>query len=91
MTQCVNTECKGHDNGTCKTNNTACSRRIMSEAWQQRVIIEKKELDEKLEKLDAFVDSNHLMPCKDGSLLLKQRAAMHMYSGILSERIDLFE
>ena len=64
------------------------------QAHELRVIEEKKELDEKLEKLTAFTKSPKFRDIvKDdnqASLLIKQRGVMSLYSSILKERIDLF-
>lgn len=64
------------------------------QAHELRVIEEKKELDEKLEKLTAFTKSPKFMEIvkdyKQALLLIKQKGAMRLYSSILKERIDLF-
>ena len=60
---------------------------------QQRVILEKFELDNKLEKLIDFLERNpqYLSLPQDQQLLLaRQRAAMEKYSEILGERIATF-
>jgi hypothetical protein len=60
---------------------------------EQRVVDEKRELDEKLEKLTAFVRSSPNFKRLDGfdrSLLTQQRDAMLRYSVILGERIARF-
>ena len=64
------------------------------QAHELRVIEEKKELDEKLEKLRAFIKSPKFRDIVKGDnqafLLIKQRGVMSLYSSILKERIDLF-
>lgn len=63
------------------------------EAYQQRVIDEKKALDEKIEKLDAFLDTDlfrSLSP-DDGSLLMNQQHHMKAYSQVLAQRIERFK
>ena len=60
--------------------------------YQERVIQEKKELDEKLEKLDTFVRSEiyKTLPVEEQNRLLKQYSIMESYSHILNERIVNF-
>ncbi len=61
--------------------------------WQKRVVEEKAELDERIEKLYAFIESpkfktistSHAVALKD------QAAAMLNYSAILGRRIAMFE
>lgn len=60
---------------------------------EQRVIHEKRELDEKIIKLSAFISSSPLfrgLPQIDQSLLRDQRETMILYSDILSVRIGRF-
>lgn len=59
---------------------------------QQRVVDEKKELDEKLEKLTAFFSTNIFseLPQEEQNRLRRQQFAMTDYSTILGERIDNF-
>lgn len=61
---------------------------------QQRVVDEKRELDEKIQKLTAFVYSEKLTSVvKDDDerrRLLQQDELMRQYSRILSERIANF-
>ena len=60
---------------------------------QQRVLDEKRELDERLSKLDAFILDNPLFLQLSGSeqeRLARQSKAMAIYSGILGERIAHF-
>ena len=56
---------------------------------QQRVVDEKRELDERREKLKAFYSTTlfHGLPDSEQSLLLRQGVAMRAYSDILAERI----
>lgn len=62
---------------------------------EQRVVIEKQELDEKLRKLKAFCFSpgraafNDLSP-EDRNLLEDQYTVMERYSNILGKRIARF-
>lgn len=63
------------------------------EPYQQRVVEEKKELDERLSKLWNFLDTVDF-----SALLVAERARMRMqaaimenYSDILGERIEAFQ
>jgi len=61
--------------------------------WQERVILEKKELDEKLIKLLAFIlsqDFLHIYISKQKGLLKEQYNTMMEYSEILRDRISGF-
>lgn len=68
----------------------------MLQAHDERVVVEKKELDEKLGKLKAFCFDpgspvfKALAPA-DRDLLEDQYTAMYQYSQILSKRIDRFK
>ena len=59
---------------------------------QERVVKEKKELDEKLSKLDAFclTDMFASLPFEEQGRLNRQHSAMEVYSRILAERIAAF-
>ena len=60
---------------------------------QQRVIDEKRELDEKLTKLGDFIDGNAFfatLPASEQMDLKSQRTVMQTYSCILSDRIARF-
>lgn len=63
------------------------------QAHEQRVIEEKKELDQKLEKLNAFTGTPTFSALgeEDTMLLLKQLRVMEQYSSILQQRIDRFD
>lgn len=68
---------------------------MILEPYQQRVISERKELDDRLNKLTTFLTTVMVAPAEKGreeeqDLLLKQAAAMITYLGILDERIKLF-
>jgi len=60
--------------------------------WQQRVIDEKRELDEKRSRLDDFQagDTFAGLEPMDRALLNKQMDAMGIYSRILEMRIERF-
>lgn len=59
--------------------------------WQQRIINEKKELDERIEKLKLFIATNEkfkeLQPRKR-ALLVEQLEVMRTYSDILAARLE---
>lgn len=59
---------------------------------QQRVIDEKAELDEKLEKLKSFFTTDIFAGLDTDEMERLQRQADHMeaYSGVLGERIEAF-
>ena len=63
------------------------------EAYQQRVVEEKRELDSKRDKLTEFLKSpNRIKVSQDEQdRLAGQLAAMEVYSGILAERIVHFK
>lgn len=60
--------------------------------YQQRVLVEKKELDDKLRNLRNFQETEQFnkLPQVDIILLTHQERAMSNYSDILGERIALF-
>ncbi|MCV4287884.1 hypothetical protein OH708_08205 [Pseudomonas capsici] len=57
----------------------------------QRVIAEKAQLDDKIEKLSAFFDTDLFkgLPAKQNELLTTQLSCMREYSVLLAERIAL--
>lgn len=60
---------------------------------QQRVLDEKRELDERLSKLDAFILDNPLyrqLTTSEQDRMARQSEAMAAYSGVLGERIASF-
>ncbi len=62
--------------------------------YQQRVVDEKNELDEKLSKLTDFIAVNHLFKSlseQEQFLLVLQFEVMVEYSEILGSRIELFK
>lgn len=60
--------------------------------YQQRVVDEKKDLDERLAKLKAFVltEVYRNLPADEQDRLSRQYDAMYSYSCILGERIAAF-
>jgi hypothetical protein len=63
------------------------------EAYQQRVIEEKKDLDEKLNRLDEFIMLNPnypILPQDEKDRLIRQLRHMGEYSIVLGERIAAF-
>lgn len=60
---------------------------------QQRVVDEKKDLDEKLDKLKAFIETSPIfksLPIDERDRLGRQFDVMAEYSSILSQRIAAF-
>jgi hypothetical protein len=60
---------------------------------QQRVVDEKKELDEKLDKLKSFIETSQIfsgLPSDERKRLGRQFDVMAEYSSILSQRILAF-
>jgi len=64
------------------------------EPYQERVIQEKRELDERLKKLDAFIVAGterwDKVPAEEQERLCRQAEIMTDYSAILGERIAAF-
>ena len=61
---------------------------------EQRVIEEKRELDEKLVRLSLFIGKDNIfksLDSEDQKLLIEQETIMVDYSGILAERIERFK
>ena len=61
--------------------------------YQQRVVDEKRELDEKREKLGAFKNKDNFaaLPWQEQERLNTQAHIMTMYSAVLGERIAAFQ
>jgi hypothetical protein len=61
---------------------------------QERVVIEKQELDSKLEKLRAFMLEDggifDSLPSEEKSRLSEQETHMSRYSDVLRRRIEVF-
>ena len=64
----------------------------MYEPWQQRVVDEKTELDERIRRLGNFLVTPQCinLPFDDRCLLLQQSNTMRAYSIILGHRIERF-
>lgn len=62
------------------------------EPWKQRVIDEKEQLDERMTKLDAYMETDAFRDLYEDErgLLLQQIDAMDDYARILRYRIDKF-
>jgi len=60
--------------------------------YQERVVTEKNELDEKLSKLKAFTrtDAFAKIDSDEAALLMIQLGAMQLYSNTLGDRIAAF-
>lgn len=63
------------------------------EAYQERVIKEKAELDAKLEKLDHFLAGEvaKTIPREERDRLVRQLGHMQSYADVLGERIKNFK
>ena len=59
---------------------------------QERVVVEKHELDAKIKKLGAFRSGHWFasLPADERERLVRQHSCMVEYSGILGERIAAF-
>ena len=62
------------------------------EAYQERVVEEKRRLDGKLKRLKAFTASEKFgeVPAEEQGRMNKQHEVMEAYSNILGERISAF-
>lgn len=60
--------------------------------WQERVTHEKRELDERLDRLNSYLagGSSRLLAPEDRNLLQRQRRVMEEYSEVLRSRIERF-
>ena len=69
-----------------------CEVATFESAWQQRVRMEKVQLDEKLGRLRIFVASPTFKAIdkEQGKLLMQQVGLMEQYSNVLGIRLDLF-
>jgi hypothetical protein len=61
--------------------------------WQQRVIAERDEVQERLSKLEPFLDSINFtnLDADNQDLLVEQAHIMDEYVNVLNRRIALFE
>ena len=59
--------------------------------WKERVIDEKKQLDDRLKKLIEFqhTDAFNVLPVEQIKWLNRKRMVMELYSDILAERLAL--
>lgn len=62
------------------------------EPYQQRIVEEKTELDAKMDKLTAFIDTPSFtgLPVMQQELLVEQLHHMGNYTAVLEKRIRLF-
>jgi CBS-domain-containing membrane protein len=61
--------------------------------YQQRVITEKTDLDEKLSKLSSFIereDFRSIVRTDEQERLIRQKVIMGLYSEVLAERVASF-
>lgn len=68
----------------------------LMEAYQERVLEEKRALDEKVLKLTTFIDGTESgkfaeLSADEQDRLRRQRIAMMDYAGVLTERIAAFK
>lgn len=65
---------------------------IIMKDYQRRVVIEKKELDERLGRLQLFLDGDIFSDLNEAekNRLERQEEVMIEYSKILNERIEAF-
>lgn len=65
--------------------------KVKTMEYKTRVIQEKEDLDQKIEKLKNFINSNefHIVSTNEKDLLIRQLNTMTDYSAILVERIAL--
>ncbi len=61
--------------------------------WQERVVQEKADLDDKISKLEIFLDAPMFpkLAAEEQTLLTSQAQLMRGYSTILGKRISRFE
>ena len=61
--------------------------------FQERVVTEKAELDEKIDRLDTFRAGTVFptLPSDEQDRLNKQLSFMRQYSGVLADRIAAFQ
>lgn len=59
--------------------------------WQGRLVVELHELDQKIEKLSAFINSDRFGGVEKAarSLMVRQLRSMREYSNVLTQRIEL--
>ena len=58
--------------------------------YQTRVVEEKAEIDEKIQKLDSFLRADTSVGLPERFRMARQNTAMQEYSRILQERISTF-
>ena len=68
-------------------------RRNTMEPHQERVVVEKSELNDKITKLSVFLNGStfHKLPPDEQLRMTAQLDAMQRYSNILGERIAAFK
>lgn len=68
----------------------SCDRTHLTDL-QYNVVLEKRDLDSRIRKLDAFLDAKNSLGDEDLVLLRAQLPAMRAYSEILGSRIERFK
>ena len=64
---------------------------MVLQAYQERVVVERDELEEKLSKLENFLQQPRPNVIgEEWARLIRQRDAMQSYAIVLQERIDYF-
>jgi hypothetical protein len=65
---------------------------LQPEPYQQRMLDEQAQLEERLQKLQAFVNTQAFqqLEIEDRELLLLQLIAMRDYASVLGRRINVF-
>lgn len=58
--------------------------------YQERVVIEKRELDEKIQKLKAFIAERSFCEPLEFARLARQLTYMELYSAVLGDRVAAF-
>lgn len=67
-------------------------KKVFMQPHQERVVQEKSDLSEKVDKLDTFINSGKYasLPADEQARLTRQHLIMQLYEQVLSERIAAF-
>lgn len=68
------------------------AKKAAEPAWQQRVRVEREELEEKLGRLKVFMKAPQFLAIdkEEQRLMFRQVGLMEQYSNVLGVRLDLF-